>query len=162
VVASYQYAYIVFYKYQLMSSKEKTAAKKTSKAETSAELLIPPVPSKKPGEGLFESAVSNFWKKYSKDTPSKIKLIDSFMLFLLSLIVWVMFYRIIVGNDFPKNAFLSSVYTPLGVLAMAVALRMHICGDDGKLLRVNQQYRPFWEFMFGLIVIFVVGINFLG
>lgn len=146
----------------MSSTKDKSSTKKGNKEEqVSSESLLPPV-SKAASENLFESAVGNFWRRYSRDTPNKIKLIDSFMLFLLSLIVWVMFYRIMVGNDFPKNAFLASIYTPLGVIVMTVALRMHICGEDGKLLKGNEHYRPFWEFLAGLVVIFVVGINFLG
>ncbi len=110
----------------------------------------------------MQNAVTNFWKRYSKETHIKIKLIDTFMLFLVSVIVWVMFYRVVVGNDFPKNAFLSSIFTPLGVIAMTIALRIHICNDEGVLISSKEHYRPLWEYMAGLLVLFVVAINFLG
>jgi oligosaccharyltransferase complex subunit epsilon len=111
---------------------------------------------------VFESTVADFWRKYSQGTPVKIKLVDSFILYLISIIVWQVFYRLVSGTDFPKNTFLSGIFTPLGVIVMTVALRMHIVGEDGKMLRMSQTYRALWEYLAGLVVLFVVAINFLG
>lgn len=100
-----------------------------------------------------------FWDKYSTQTPTQIKLIDAFVLFLTSLIVWQVFYRYVAGTDFPKNAYLSGIFAPLGVIVMAVALRMQIGDDSPNKISVN---RAFWEFLFGLLILFVVIVNFLG
>jgi hypothetical protein len=145
---------------QLMTSK---ASNKKQNREISEDRLIEPTTSaaKKSGLSIFESTITDFWKKYAQ-TPVKVKLIDSFILYLISLIVWQMFYRIVAGTDFPKNAFLSGIFAPLGVIVMTVALRMHAVGEDGKMLRLNQIYRALWEYLAGLVVLFVVTINFIG
>ena len=67
-----------------------------------------------------------FWRKYSQITPLRLKLIDSFILYLTTLIVWQVFYRYVVGTDFPKNAYLSGILGPLGVIVMTVSLRLQI------------------------------------
>lgn len=139
-------------KNQKKPQKEDIAEREQTRTETS----------KKVAGSLFESTVSNFWKKYSEGTPVKIKLVDSFILFLTSLIIWQLFYRIVSGTDFPKNAFLSGIFAPLGVITLAVAFRMHIVNDEGKMIPENQTYRALWEFMAGLVVLSVVAINFLG
>lgn len=100
-----------------------------------------------------------FWRKYSIETPFRLKLIDAFVVYLSSIIVWQLFYRYVVGNDFPKNAFLSGVFAPLGVIVMAVALRLQI--GDNPPNRISW-HRAFWEFLAGLLVLFVVIVNFLG
>ena len=33
------------------------------------------------------------------------------------------FYRMVVGDDFPKNAFLTGQFCPLGVIVLLVTLR---------------------------------------
>lgn len=132
--------------------KDEAVEREPTKSETSKRAAV----------SLFENTVSNFWKKYSEGTPVKIKLVDSFILFLTSLIVWQLFYRIVSGTDFPKNAFLSGIFAPLGVITLAVAFRMHIVNDEGRMIPESQTYRALWEFMAGLVVLSVVAINFLG
>ena len=41
------------------------------------------------------------------------------------------FYRLIVGDDFPKNAFLTGMFAPLGVIVLLLELRK----SDKKNLR---------------------------
>ena len=69
------------------------------------------------------STLEIFWKKYSEETPQKLKMIDAFILYLLTIIGVQFFYRIIVGNDFPKNAFLTGLFCPIGVIVLLLALR---------------------------------------
>lgn len=142
-----------------MSSK--TASKKQPREPTEEKLVQPIAQSVRPAGSIFESTIADFWKKYSQ-TPVKVKLMDSFILYLLSLIVWQLFYRLVAGTDFPKNAFLSGIFAPLGVIVMTVALRMHTVTEDGKMLRFNKIYRALWEYLAALVVLFVVTVNFIG
>ena len=114
---------------------------------------------KKAEQEETKNPIQLFWNKYSTQTPSQIKLIDSFVLFLTSLIVWQVFYRYVAGTDFPKNAYLSGIFAPLGVIVMAIALRLQI-GDNPP--NNISTHRAFWEFLFGLLILFVVIVNFLG
>lgn len=74
------------------------------------------------GEEEVEN-IEGFWSKYSSETPSRVKLIDWFILYLFAIIGTQMFYRIIVGDDFPKNAFLTGMFCPLGVIILLISIR---------------------------------------
>ena len=115
--------------------------------------------SKKPEPQETGNLLQLFWRKYSTETSARLKLIDVFILYLVSIIVWQMFYRYVAGTDFPKNAYLSGVFAPLGVIVMVVALRLQI--GDNPPNRISA-HRAFWEFLAGLLVLFVVIVNFLG
>ena len=67
--------------------------------------------------------LDGFWEKYSKETPSRIKLIDWFTLYLIAVIAVQFFYRMVVGDDFPKNAFLTGIFCPLGVIVLLITIR---------------------------------------
>ena len=62
-------------------------------------------------------------------------------------------------TDFPKNAYLSGVFAPLGVAEMAAARRLQIGEDPSNKISVQ---RAFWEFLAELLALFVVIVNFLG
>ncbi len=69
------------------------------------------------------TSLNDFWKKYSSETSSRVKLIDWFAIFLLSIIGAQFFYRIVVGDDFPKNSFYTGIFCPLGVIILLVTIR---------------------------------------
>lgn len=71
----------------------------------------------------YVTGLDGFWKKYSVETSERVKLIDWFIVFLLSVIGVQFFYRIVVGDDFPKNAFLTGIFCPLGVIILLVTIR---------------------------------------
>ena len=95
--------------------------------------------------------LNGFWEKYSETTPQRTKIIDLFILYLLVLIKTQLFYRIIVGDDFPRNAFVAGTFCPLGVIVLLVVLR-------GK----GRDYRQIGEFFIACMVLFVASINFSG
>lgn len=69
------------------------------------------------------TGLDSFWKRYSAETSERVKLIDWFTIFLLSVIGVQFFYRIVVGDDFPKNAFITGIFCPLGVIILLVTIR---------------------------------------
>lgn len=97
------------------------------------------------------TGVDGFWKKYSAETSERVKLIDWFTVFLLSVIGVQFFYRIVVGDDFPKNAFLTGMFCPLGVIILLVTIREE-----------KKDYRKLAEFFVACLVLFLVSINFVG
>ncbi len=70
-----------------------------------------------------ELSIESFWQHYSKTTDKHTKMIDLFILYLLVLIGCQFFYRLVVGDDFPRNAFISGIFCPLGVAVLLVILR---------------------------------------
>ena len=43
-------------------------------------------------------------------------MVDLFIVFLTFIIAFQIIYRIVVGDDFPKNAFYSGVMAPIGTI----------------------------------------------
>lgn len=68
-------------------------------------------------------SVEGFWSQYSKATDTHTKMIDLFILYLIMIVSCQVFYRVIVGDDFPRNAFVSGVFCPIGVAVLLVILR---------------------------------------
>jgi oligosaccharyltransferase complex subunit epsilon len=95
--------------------------------------------------------LAGFWEKYSSETPSRIKLIDWLVVYLLSVIGVQFFYRVVVGDDFPKNAFLTGIFCPLGVIILLITIRQE-----------KKDYRKLGEFFLACLVLFLVSINFMG
>ena len=62
--------------------------------------------------------VSDFWKKYEKTTPTKIKLIDGFLAYVLATGILQFIYCALVGT-FPFNSFLSGFVCTVGVFVLA-------------------------------------------
>lgn len=98
-----------------------------------------------------ELTVRSFWRHYSKATDTHTKMIDIFIVYLMVIISCQVFYRVIVGDDFPRNAFVSGIFCPLGVAVLLVILRGN--GRDLKQLA---------EFFLASIVLFITAINFTG
>lgn len=108
--------------------------------------------SKKVSEGnQYVTGIDDFWKKYSSETPSRVKIIDWFILYLVAVIGVQFFYRIVVGDDFPKNAFLTGIFCPLGVIILLTSIRQEA-----------KDYRKLGEFFMACLVLFIVSINFIG
>lgn len=71
----------------------------------------------------LDKTVQNFWAKYSTETHPRVKVIDWFILFLIAIMSIQFFYRMVVGDDFPKNAFLAGMFCPVGVIILLLEMR---------------------------------------
>ena len=98
-----------------------------------------------------ELSLSSFWDAYTASSTPRTRLIDLFILYLLVIIKCQLFYRLVVGDDFPRNAFVSGLFCPLGVIVLLVVLR------SGSL-----NFRQLGEFFLATTVLFVASINFAG
>ena len=98
-----------------------------------------------------ELSLSSFWDSYAASSTPRTRLIDLFILYLLVIIKCQLFYRVVVGDDFPRNAFVSGLFCPLGVIVLLVVLR------SGSL-----NFRQLAEFFLATAVLFVASINFAG
>ena len=107
--------------------------------------------SKKSDAKKVVAGLADFWRVYSAETSERVKLIDWFILFLVTLMGLQFFYRLVVGDDFPKNAFLTGMFCPLGIVVLLVNIRSE-----------KKDYRQLAEFFLAALVLFLVSINFLG
>ncbi|KAM3137204.1 hypothetical protein pb186bvf_010750 [Paramecium bursaria] len=78
--------------------------------------------------------LQQFWGKYKKETPTRLKIMDAFIFYCLILIGIQTVYLILVG-DFPRNSLISGVFAPLGSLVITSKI------DDilySMLQKINQ------------------------
>lgn len=97
--------------------------------------------------------LENFWRKYSAETHPRTKVIDWFMLFLAAIIVLQIFYVFVVGDDFPRNAAITGIFAPGGVMILLAEMR-----KSGE----KKNFRKLAEFFVASLVLFAVSINFIG
>ncbi|KAL4399339.1 oligosaccharyltransferase complex subunit epsilon [Malassezia pachydermatis] len=120
-----------------------------------------------PGKGSSSSALLNLsgvYKKliqsYQTKTPSRIKLLDAFLLFLFVTGVLQFIYCVLL-SDYPFNSFLAGFSATVGQFVFALSLRMQIGTlADGKP-RVPEG-RAFTEFLLASMVLHFFVVNFLG
>ena len=96
-------------------------------------------------------SIAGFWEIYSAQSTPRTRIIDLFIVYLIVIIKCQLFYRLVVGDDFPRNAFVSGTFCPLGVIVLLVILR-------GRGL----DFRQLAEFFLAALVLFVASINFAG
>jgi uncharacterized membrane protein len=118
-------------------------SKNTKKVETSKKISQ--------DQTQYVTDIDSFWKRYSAETHPRVKIIDWFILYLIAVIALQFFYRIVVGDDFPKNSFLTGMFCPIGVIVLLVSIR------SGE-----KNYRKLAEFFVACLVLFIVSINFIG
>ncbi|KAK8813113.1 hypothetical protein WA158_002705 [Blastocystis sp. Blastoise] len=103
---------------------------------------------------LLEGTLS----KYTKDTSSRVKLVDCFIIFFLVIAVVQVCYCGLVGT-FPFNSFLSGLYVSIGSCVLTVCLRMGITSEEFKNVADN---RVLAEYIFCMLLLYLVATNFMG
>lgn len=96
-------------------------------------------------------SIEGFWSHYSSTTDNHTKIIDLFIIYLVAILGCQVFYRLVVGDDFPRNAFVSGTFCPIGVIVLLVILR-------GR----GRNLRQLGEFFLASLVLFITAINFAG
>ncbi|EIW71447.1 hypothetical protein TREMEDRAFT_23799, partial [Tremella mesenterica DSM 1558] len=105
----------------------------------------------------FTTLINN----YKTTTGARIKLIDTFLLFLLLSGVLQMAYRIVV-TSYPYNAFLGGFGAIAGQFVLLAGLRVQVSpGRDTEFKLVSQE-RAFADFCAASVVLHVFAYNFLG
>lgn len=133
-----------------MKGKKNVAASPAKGASTTQKSGASLIKTRHEGVGN-ELTIEGFWKGYQTLTDSHTKIIDLFILYLVTIIGFQLFYRIIVGDDFPRNAFVAGTFCPLGVIVLLVILR-------GR----GRDLRQLAEFFLACLVLFITAINFAG
>lgn len=94
---------------------------------------------------------------YRKNTSSRTKLIDLFIVFNLILAVIQYAYMKIAG-DFPYNAYLAGFFCTLGTATLTSCLRMTI---ESKKADKSEE-KAFIEYMALCLLLYLVVFNYLG
>ncbi len=103
----------------------------------------------------FLGVLLAFKKSYMTNTPWKIRLLDSFIVYNFFLLIIQIIYMLGVGN-FPKNSFLSGVICCIGSIALTSSFRISLMKDNAN----NKKY--FLEYLFAGLVFYMTIVNFMG
>lgn len=94
---------------------------------------------------------------YKKNTSSRTKLIDLFIVFNLVLAAVQYVYMKLAGN-FPYNAFLAGFFCTMGTATLTSCLRMTI---ESKKTEKSEE-KAFIEYMALCLLLYLVVFNYLG
>ncbi|CEQ39562.1 SPOSA6832_01085, partial [Sporobolomyces salmonicolor] len=134
--------------------------------------------------GGFAGSVEALWKGYNQQTPSRLKLIDGFMLFLMLTGVAQFLYCLLITN-YPFNAFLggfapispsllsrsvrltqverdNSFAATVGQFVLAGALRIQVNPVNKDTFPTVSPERAFGDFIFASVLLHFFSINYLG
>jgi len=109
----------------------------------------------KDAHALFSSLRSAY-----SATPTKLKIIDLYVVYAVLTAVVQVVYMAIVGS-FPFNAFLSGVLSCTGTAVLAVCLRMQVNKENKEFKDLSPE-RAFADFVLCNVVLHLVIMNFLG
>ncbi|GAA5881846.1 hypothetical protein JCM16303_006479 [Sporobolomyces ruberrimus] len=115
---------------------------------------------KEASAGLAGS-VQGLWRGYLEQTPSRLKLIDGFMLFLMLTGVAQFIYCVLITN-YPFNAFLGGFAATVGQFVLCGALRIQSNPLNKATFPTISPERAFGDFLFGSLILHFFVWNYLG
>ena len=99
--------------------------------------------------------------KYLSETPKRLKIIDSYLLYVMMTGAIQLLYALIVGS-FPFNSILSGFISCVGSFVLGVALRLQVNDNNKDTFLGITNERAFADFIFAHIILHLVVINFIG
>lgn len=117
--------------------------------------------SEKDAAATASGAIQGLWKSYIDDTPTKLKTIDAFLVFIMLSGIIQFVYCIAVTN-FPFNAFLAGFASTVGQFVLTASLRSQVNPLNAGVFKNISRERAFADFALGSIVLHFFVYNFLG
>uniref|UniRef100_A0A7I4XV18 Dolichyl-diphosphooligosaccharide--protein glycosyltransferase subunit DAD1 n=1 Tax=Haemonchus contortus TaxID=6289 RepID=A0A7I4XV18_HAECO len=97
---------------------------------------------------------------YQKSTPSRLKIIDAYMVYILLTGIAQFVYCLLVGT-FPFNSFLSGFISTVTSFVLASCLRTQVNEENKSEFSHISPERAFADFIFAHVVLHLVVANFL-
>ncbi|WWC57624.1 uncharacterized protein I303_100156 [Kwoniella dejecticola CBS 10117] len=117
----------------------------------------PPTQSSAALQSSFQTLLEN----YQTTIPARVKLIDSFLLFIFLSGVLQFAYRVLV-TSYPFYAFAGGFGSTVGQFVLLAGLRAQVApGSDGEFKEVSQE-RAFADFCAASVILHLFAFNFLG
>ncbi|GAA5828775.1 hypothetical protein JCM11251_005869 [Rhodosporidiobolus azoricus] len=109
----------------------------------------------------FVGSVQTLWTAYQRETSARLKLIDSFMFFLMLTGVAQFVYCLGVTN-YPFNAFIAGFAATVGQFVLCGALRIQVNPDNKSTFPTISPERAFGDFTFASILLHFFVWQYLG
>eukprot|EP01101_Sappina_pedata_P010323 TRINITY_DN6475_c0_g1_i1.p4 TRINITY_DN6475_c0_g1~~TRINITY_DN6475_c0_g1_i1.p4 ORF type:complete len:113 (-),score=56.03 TRINITY_DN6475_c0_g1_i1:57-395(-) len=104
------------------------------------------------------TTLKSFADEYKRETPSLLKTIDAFLIYVFLTGIAQLAYVFLVGT-FPFNSFLSGFASTVGMFVLLVSLRMQIETSAETLITKE---KAFADFCIGALLLFLVVLTFMG
>nr|CAG4645964.1 EOG090X0KAT [Lynceus sp. MCZ IZ 141354] len=113
------------------------------------------------GKTSVSSVLIKFWEDYNASTPKKLKMIDSYLFYVLLTGIIQFIYCCLVGT-FPFNSFLSGFISTVGSFVLGACLRIQVNpANKAEFAKISPE-RAFADFIFAHVVLHLTVINFIG
>merc|ERR1712141_207503 len=107
------------------------------------------------------TVLQKLYNEYNDQTPQKLKIVDSFLLYVMFTGVFQFVYCCLVGT-FPFNSFLSGFISCVGTFVLGVCLRIQSNPRNRSEFKGISPERAFADFIFANVILHLVVINFIG
>ncbi|KAI9806946.1 MAG: oligosaccharyltransferase complex subunit epsilon [Piccolia ochrophora] len=131
------------------STPSKSSKKQSSSSNASASSTSP------------TAILNNLVDAYNNHTPTRVKLIDVFLGFLVVVGVIQFAYCCLAGN-YPFNAFLSGFSATVGQFVLTASLRIQTNPENAKEFAKVSDERAFADYVFGSLLLHFFCVNFIN
>jgi len=105
--------------------------------------------------------VQHVWNNYVDKTPQRVKLIDTFLAFLV-VVGALQFVYCVIGGNYPFNAFLSGFSATVGQFVLTASLRIQTNPENASEFKTVSAERAFGDFIFGSLLLHFFCVNFIN
>ncbi|CAD5209519.1 UNVERIFIED_CONTAM: Dolichyl-diphosphooligosaccharide--protein glycosyltransferase subunit dad-1, partial [Eudyptes robustus] len=105
--------------------------------------------------------LQTLYSQYQKSTPSRLKLVDAYLFYILITGIAQFVYGVVFGT-FPFNAFLGGFISTVASFVLAACLRIQVNPENQHEFSQVGVERAFGDFIFAHIILHLVVVNFLG
>ncbi|KAL1917032.1 uncharacterized protein VTP21DRAFT_5230 [Calcarisporiella thermophila] len=107
------------------------------------------------------SSVSKLFSSYSRETPTSLKLIDVYLVFILLTGIFQFVYMLAVGT-FPYNSFLAGFISTVGSFVLTANLRIQTNPRNAQDFKRISPERAFADFVFASVMLHFFVVNYIG
>ncbi|MCJ1463291.1 oligosaccharyltransferase complex subunit epsilon [Pseudocyphellaria aurata] len=138
-----------------------TPSSTTNTSSSAPAITSRPAVSKNPNTASPQEILAGMWRNYDSTTPQRVKLIDTFMAFLVLVGVLQFVYCVLVGN-YPFNAFLSGFSATVGQFVLTASLRIQTNPENSDEFKSLSHERAFADFILGSLILHFFCVNFIN
>jgi len=106
-------------------------------------------------------AIRKLTSSYSKETPTALKIIDAYLIYILLSGVSQFAYMVLAGT-YPYNAFLSGFASTVGSFVLAANLRIQSNTENSADFKAISPEQAFADFVVCSILLHLFVVNFIG
>ncbi|KAI7884237.1 defender against death DAD protein [Lichtheimia hyalospora FSU 10163] len=107
------------------------------------------------------SASHKFMVAYKRDTPTNLKIVDIYLVYIMLSGIFQFIYMLAAGT-FPYNAFLSGFISTVGSFVLAANLRIQTNSHNKDMFKTVSPERAFADFVVCSLLLHFFCVNFLG